>query len=47
MGRLGEVALLLALFVLLGNMQGTRAQYDEYDYEDYDEADYDEDEYVE
>merc|ERR1711971_520253 len=50
MGRLGEVALLLALFVLLGNMQGTRAQYDEYDilYEDYDEAgSYDEDEDVE
>merc|ERR1711971_881028 len=50
MGRLGEGAILLALFVLLGNMQGTRAQYDEYDYEDYDEAgsyDYDEDEDVE
>merc|ERR1712172_367301 len=50
MGRLGEVALLLALFVLLGSMSGTRAQYDEYDYEDYDEAgsyDYDEDEDVE
>merc|ERR1712172_468350 len=50
MGRLGEVALLLALFVLLGNMQGTRAQYDEYDYEDYDEAgsyDYEYDEDVE
>ena len=47
MGRLGEVALLLALFVLLGSMHGTRAQYDEYDYEDYGEADsydYDEDE---
>merc|ERR1719500_446912 len=47
MGRLGEVALLLALFVLLGSMHGTRAQYDEYDYEDYDEYgsyDYDEDE---
>ena len=46
MGRLGEVALLLALFVLLGSMHGTRAQYDEYDYEDYDEYgsyDYDED----
>ena len=50
MGRLGEVALLLALFVLLGRMQGTRAQYDEYDYEDYDEADsydYDEDDDME
>ena len=50
MGCLGEVALLLALFVLLGNMHGIRAQYDEYDYEDYDEADsydYDEDEDVE
>merc|ERR1719209_1618727 len=47
MGRLGEVALLLALFVLLGSLHGTRAQYDEYDYEDYDEYgsyDYDEDE---
>ena len=52
MGRLGdgEVALLLALFVLLGSMHCTRAQYDEYDYQDYDEADsydYDEDEDVE
>ena len=50
MGRLGEVALLLALFVLLGSMHGTRAQYDEYDYEDYEEADsydHDEDEDVE
>ena len=47
MGRLVEVALLLALFVFL---HGARAQYDDYDYEDYDEADsydYDEAEDVE
>ena len=46
MGRLGKVAFLLALFVLLGALQGTRAQYDEddYGYEDYDESDYDYDE---
>merc|ERR1712243_95159 len=48
MGRLGKVAFLLALFVLLGALQGTRAQYDEddYGYEDYDESDYDYDESV-
>jgi len=33
MGRLGEVAFLLALFVLLRNVHRTRAQYDHYDYE--------------
>ena len=43
MGRPGKVAFLLALFVFLGTLQGTRAQYDEddYGYEDYDESDYD------
>merc|ERR1711971_1327742 len=39
MGRPREVVLLLSLFVLLGALHGTRAQYDNYDYEDYDEAD--------
>ena len=41
MGRPGEVAFLLALFVLLGTLHGTRAQYDDYGFEDYDESDYD------
>ena len=41
MARLGEVALFLALFVLLGTLHGTRAQYDDYDYDDYREDDYD------
>ena len=36
-----EVALFLALFVLLGMLNGTRAQYDDYDYDDYREDDYD------
>ena len=47
MGRPGEVAFLLALFVLLGTIHGTRAQYedyDDYDYED-DDYDYDDEEY--
>ena len=50
MGRPGKVAFLLALFLLLGIMHRTRAQYDHYDYEDYDEPDrydFDEDEDVE
>ena len=50
MGRPGEVAFLLALFLLLGIMHSIRAQYDHYDYEDYDEPDrydFDEDEDVE
>ena len=50
MGRPGEVAFLLALYLLLGIMHSTRAQYDHYDYEDYDEPDrydFDEDEDVE
>ena len=43
MGRLGEVALFLALFLLLGMLHGTRAQYDGPldDFEDYDEPEYD------
>merc|ERR1712233_201756 len=48
MGRLGEVALFLALFLLLGILHGTRAQYDPVaasgpwdDFDDYREADYD------
>merc|ERR1719289_213236 len=48
MGRLGEVAIVLALFVLLGTLHGTRGQYDDYSYEDNDEADgydYDDEEY--
>ena len=40
MGRPGEVALLLAFFVLLGTLHGTRAQYDDYDDHNY-EDDYD------
>ena len=47
MARPGEVAFLLALFVLLGTIHGTRAQYedyDDYDYED-DDYDYDDEEY--
>ena len=43
MGRPGEVAFLLALFVLLGTLHGTRAQYDDYDDYDYEEDDYDSD----
>merc|ERR1719385_271264 len=38
MGWSGEVAFLLALFVLLGTLHGTRAQYD-YGLEDFDESD--------
>merc|ERR1719175_21163 len=48
MGRLGEVAILPALFVLFGTLHGTRGQYPGYNYEDYDEADgydYDDEEY--
>merc|ERR1719289_452867 len=48
MGRLGEVAIVLALFVLLGTLHGTRGQYDDYSYEYNDEADgydYEEEEY--
>ena len=41
MGRPGEVALLLALFVLLGTIHSTRAQYDDYDDYGFDEDDYD------
>merc|ERR1712233_150220 len=48
MGGLGEVALFLALFLLLGILHGTRAQYDPVaasgpwdDFDDYREADYD------
>merc|ERR1712130_866317 len=43
MGRLGEVSLFLALFLLLGILHGTRAQYDSTldDFEDYDEPEYD------
>merc|ERR1719295_2409546 len=47
MARPGEVAFLLALFVLLGTLGGTKAQYedyDDYDYED-DDYDYDDEEY--
>ena len=44
MGRPGKVAFLLALFVLLGTLHGTKAQYDDYGFEDYDESDYDYDE---
>ena len=43
MARPGEVAFLLALFVLLGRMHGTRAQYEDYDDYDYEEDDYDDD----
>ena len=43
MGRPGEVAFLLALFVLLGTLHGTRAQYDDYDDYNYEEDDYDSD----
>merc|ERR1719295_2429104 len=39
MGRPGEVAFLLALFVLLGTLHGTRAQYEDYGLEDFDESD--------
>merc|ERR1719381_96133 len=39
MGWPGEVAFLLALFVLLGTLHGTRAQYEEYGLEDFDESD--------
>ena len=48
MGRLGEVEILLALFVLLGSLHGTRGQYDDYmtseEYNEYKGYDY-EDEY--
>ena len=42
MGRPGKVAFLLSLFVLLGTLHGTKAQYD-FDYDDFgfDEDDYD------
>ena len=43
MGRPGEVAFLLALFVLLGTLHGTGAQYDDYDDYNYEEDDYDSD----
>merc|ERR1712130_1024790 len=45
--RPGEVAFLLALFVLLGTLHGTRAQYGDYDDYDYneDEFDYGDEEY--
>merc|ERR1719365_377764 len=39
MGWPGEVAFLLALFVLLGTLHGTRAQYEDYGLEDFDEFD--------
>merc|ERR1719295_1356838 len=39
MGRPGGVAFLLALFVLLGTMHGTRAQYEDYDEYEYDYRD--------
>merc|ERR1719209_2177078 len=39
MGRLGEVAILLTLFVLLGSLHGTSGQYDDYSYDYNDEAD--------
>ena len=39
MGRPGEVALILALFGLLGMLHGIKAQYN--DFEDYDEREYD------
>merc|ERR1719391_315372 len=39
MGWPGEVAFLLALFVLLGTLHGTRAQYEDYGLEDFDESD--------
>merc|ERR1719365_482427 len=39
MGWPGEVAFLLALFVLLGMLHGTRAQYEDYGLEDFDESD--------
>ena len=45
MGRPGEVAFLLTLFVLLGTFHSTKAQFDRYDYEDYDESDYDDSDY--
>ena len=43
MGRLGEVAILLTLVVLLGSLHGTRGQYNGPwdDFEDYDEREYD------
>ena len=43
MGRPGEVAFLLALFVLLGTLHGIGAQYDDYDDYNYEEDDYDDD----
>merc|ERR1719295_485216 len=41
MARPGEVAFLLALFVLLGTLCGTRAQYEDYDDYGYNEDEYD------
>ena len=41
MGWPGEVAFLLALFVLLGTLHGTRAQYEDYDDYGYNEDEYD------
>ena len=40
MGRPGEAALLLALFVLSGLLHGTGAQYDDYDDYSYEEDDF-------
>ena len=37
MGQPRKVAFLLALFVLLGTLHGTRAKFDDYDYEDYED----------
>merc|ERR1712212_1184079 len=41
MGRPGEGAFLLALFVFFGTMHGTRAQYEDYDDYGYNEDEYD------
>ena len=46
MGRPGRVALLIALFVLLGTLHGTRAQYDDYEFHNYKEDDFADDEYL-
>ena len=40
MGRPGEVAFLLALFVFLGPLHGTGAQYDDYDNYNFEEDDW-------
>ena len=48
MGCPGEVAFLLALFVLLGTLHGTRAQYQDWvraEYDDYDDGWVDEEDY--